>query len=43
MSDDWYGFVLAFAAVGSGVAVGLLFDQAQTFVARRRYRKKISK
>ena len=43
MSESWYGFILAFVAVGSGVAVGLILDQAQAFVAKRRYAKKIRK
>tara|TARA_B100000131_G_C17835151_1_gene499467 strand:+ start:510 stop:641 length:132 start_codon:yes stop_codon:yes gene_type:complete len=43
MNDNWYGFFLAATAVGSGVAVGLLLDQAYMIIARRRYRKKIRK
>lgn len=44
MSDNWYGLFMASVAVGSGVLVGLLLDQAHTLVAKRRYnRKKIRK
>ena len=43
MNDNWYGFMMAVMAVGSGVMVGLMLDQAYTLIARRRYRKKIRK
>ena len=43
MNDNWYGFIMAVTAVGSGVMVGLMLDQAYMLVARRRYRKKIRK
>tara|TARA_B100000900_G_C20501168_1_gene683803 strand:- start:430 stop:561 length:132 start_codon:yes stop_codon:yes gene_type:complete len=43
MNSNWYGFLLATTAVGFGVLVTLILDQAYTLVARRRYRKKIRK
>jgi uncharacterized protein YneF (UPF0154 family) len=43
MSESSYGLMLAVLAVGAGIFVGLLLDSVHSFIAKRRYRKKIRK